>query len=450
MDKNYIIETKNLTKQYGSQKSVADLNIHVQKGRIYGLLGRNGAGKTTTMKMLLGLTKPTSGEVKIWGKSLQGNEKKLLPRIGSLIESPGFYPNLTATENLQIFATLRGIPNRHSIKNTLDLVGLPYKDKKLFSQYSLGMKQRLAIALAVMHDPELLILDEPINGLDPIGIAEVRSFIRELCDTKGKTILISSHMRNIIKTEFLKLKRYSVIKAGIIMTTLSPLLSLFYSTANGGPTWTFDYFMQQVMISNCTLFFPIIIALIAGYIITREYTDDTMKNILTIPIPYKQLLSGKLLILLLLTISFSLIGCVIALVINIIVGFPGVHFGNLLNMFIRVTGANIGIYISVLPIILIFCCSANNFLGGVALAFVYGYFGTFEGTLLNYYPIKASMILVDPTCGAEYGYTYHIFPAFITIVLTFLISMIILANKKKEPGTLTVGKKKKAVRKKGW
>ena len=134
----------------------------------------------------------------------------------------------------------------------------------------------------------------------------------------------------------------------------------------------------------------------------------------------------------------------------IIVGFPGVHFGNLLNMFIRVTGANIGIYISVLPIILIFCCSANNFLGGVALAFVYGYFGTFEGTLLNYYPIKASMILVDPTCGAEYGYTYHIFPAFITIVLTFLISMIILANKKKEPGTLTVGKKKKAVRKKGW
>lgn len=94
MDKNYIIETKNLTKQYGSQKSVADLNIHVQRGRIYGLLGRNGAGKTTTMKMLLGLTKPTSGEVKIWRKSLQGNEKKLLPRIGSLIESPGFYPNL--------------------------------------------------------------------------------------------------------------------------------------------------------------------------------------------------------------------------------------------------------------------------------------------------------------------------------------------------------------------
>ncbi|MCM1156834.1 MAG: ABC transporter ATP-binding protein [Roseburia sp.] len=191
---DYVIETKNLTKQYGTQKSVADLNIHVQKGRIYGLLGRNGAGKTTTMKMLLGLTKPTLGEIKIWGKSLSANEKKLLPRIGSLIESPGFYPNLTATENLQIFATLRGVPNREAIKNALDLVGLPYKDKKLFSQYSLGMKQRLAIALAIMHDPELLILDEPVNGLDPIGIAEVRSFIHNLCKERGKTILISSHI----------------------------------------------------------------------------------------------------------------------------------------------------------------------------------------------------------------------------------------------------------------
>ena len=166
----YVIETKNLTKQYGTQKSVANLNIHVRRGRIYGLLGRNGAGKTTTMKMMLGLAQPTTGE------------------------APGFYPNLTATENLCIFAALRGMPNSHAIKDALDLVGLPYKDKKLFSQYSLGMKQRLAIALAIMHDPELLILDEPINGLDPVGIAEVRSFIRRLCDEKEKTILISSHI----------------------------------------------------------------------------------------------------------------------------------------------------------------------------------------------------------------------------------------------------------------
>lgn len=191
---DYMIETHKLTKKYGKQTSVSDLSIHVRKGRIYGLLGRNGAGKTTTMKMLLGLTSPTSGEIKIFGKPIQGNEKKILPRIGSLIESPGFYPNLTATENLKIFAELRGLNKETGIKGALELVNLPYKDKKLFSQYSLGMKQRLAIALAVMHNPSVLILDEPINGLDPIGIAEVRSFIRELCDARGKTILISSHI----------------------------------------------------------------------------------------------------------------------------------------------------------------------------------------------------------------------------------------------------------------
>ena len=146
------------------------------------------------MKLLLGLTEPTAGEVLLWEKPLRGNEKKVLPRIGSMVEGPGFYPNLTGTENLRIFATLRGVPTANAVENALRLVGLPYRDKKLFSQYSLGMKQRLAIALAVMHDPELLILDEPINGLDPIGIAEVRAFIRELCDQRGKTVLISSHI----------------------------------------------------------------------------------------------------------------------------------------------------------------------------------------------------------------------------------------------------------------
>ena len=189
-----IIETRGLTKRYGDQVSVSNLDLHVQMGRIYGLLGRNGAGKTTTMKMLLGLTAPTSGTVSLFGQPLKGNETRILPRIGSLIESPGFYPNLTGTENLQIFARLRGLKSPNYIKSALELVNLPYRDKKRYAQYSLGMKQRLAIALAVMHDPELLILDEPINGLDPIGIAEVRDFIRALCEERGKTILISSHI----------------------------------------------------------------------------------------------------------------------------------------------------------------------------------------------------------------------------------------------------------------
>lgn len=191
---SYIIETKGLTKRYGDKKSVSNLNLHVRKHSIYGLLGRNGAGKTTTMKMILGLLEPTSGNIKLFGKQFNKNEKRILSRIGCLVESPGFYPNLTGTENLEIFAALRGIPSKKAIKESLELVSLPYKDKKLFSQYSLGMKQRLAIALAIMHDPELLILDEPINGLDPIGIAEVREFIKELCTVRGKTILISSHI----------------------------------------------------------------------------------------------------------------------------------------------------------------------------------------------------------------------------------------------------------------
>ena len=189
-----MIETRELTKRYGSQTSVSRLNLHVRKGRIYGLLGRNGAGKTTTMKMLLGLTEPTSGGVTIFGRPLKGNERRILPHIGSLIESPGFYPNLTGTENLKIFARLRGLRSPSYIQSALSLVNLPYQDKKLYSQYSLGMKQRLAIALAVMHNPELLILDEPTNGLDPIGIAEMRTFIRGLCEKRGKTILISSHI----------------------------------------------------------------------------------------------------------------------------------------------------------------------------------------------------------------------------------------------------------------
>lgn len=192
--KNYIIETKNLTKVYGEQKAVNSVNLHIEKGSIYGLLGRNGAGKTTIMKMILGLTDITNGEVSVFNQNIKGNEKKIYPRIGAIIETPGFYPNLTGTENLEIFAMLRGTAFPNAVKNALEVVGLPYKDKKLFGNYSLGMKQRLGIANAILHDPEVLILDEPTNGLDPIGIAEVRDFIKDLSVKKGKTILISSHI----------------------------------------------------------------------------------------------------------------------------------------------------------------------------------------------------------------------------------------------------------------
>ena len=189
-----VIETSRLTKVYGEQTVVDQVNLHVKTGRIYGLLGRNGAGKTTIMKMILGLTPITSGEVKIFGQDIKGREKRVYPRIGAIIETPGFYPNLTGTENLEIFARLRGTAQPNAVKEALEVVGLPYKDKKAFGKYSLGMKQRLGIANAILHDPELMILDEPINGLDPIGIAEVREFIRNLSKMRGKSILISSHV----------------------------------------------------------------------------------------------------------------------------------------------------------------------------------------------------------------------------------------------------------------
>lgn len=191
---DFLIETKQLKKVFGEQTAVNSVNLHVKKGSIYGLLGRNGAGKTTIMKMILGLTSITSGEVSVFGRNIKGREKQVYPRIGAIIETPGFYPNLTGTENLEIFAKLRGTAAPNAVKNALEIVGLAYKDKKLFSKYSLGMKQRLGIANAILHDPELLILDEPTNGLDPIGIAEMRDFIKNLSVKRGKTILISSHI----------------------------------------------------------------------------------------------------------------------------------------------------------------------------------------------------------------------------------------------------------------
>ena len=194
MKESYAIETRHLTKRYGEQVAVNDVCLHVPKGHIYGLLGRNGAGKTSIMKLILQLMPATSGETLLFGEQVKRRERSVFQRIGAIIETPGFYPNLTGTENLEIFAKLRGTIRPGAVEHALQVVGLPYKDKKLFGEYSLGMKQRLGIANAIMHDPELLILDEPTNGLDPIGIAEVRAFIRSLSEKEGKTILVSSHI----------------------------------------------------------------------------------------------------------------------------------------------------------------------------------------------------------------------------------------------------------------
>lgn len=194
-----IIETENLTKQYGTTTVVDNINLHVPKGKIYGLLGRNGAGKTTAMKMMLQLVYPTGGAIRLFGTDYKEHTHSFYGKIGSIIETPGFYSNLTGYENLKIIAKLRGQLSKDSVQEALRVVGLEKETRKVFADYSLGMKQRLGIAAAIMHEPELLILDEPINGLDPIGISEIRSFLSELSHSKGTTILISSHVLNEIE-----------------------------------------------------------------------------------------------------------------------------------------------------------------------------------------------------------------------------------------------------------
>ncbi len=193
-----IIETNHLTKAYGSFTAVSDLNLHIRKGAVYGFLGPNGAGKSTTMKMFLGLTKPTDGAFHIDKKRFPQNRTAILKKIGSFIESPAFYGNLTGQENLDIIRKILGLP-KESTADALELTGLaPVKDR-LARKYSLGMKQRLGLAGALIGRPPILILDEPTNGLDPVGIHEIRSLIRSLPEKYDCTVLVSSHLLSEIE-----------------------------------------------------------------------------------------------------------------------------------------------------------------------------------------------------------------------------------------------------------
>ena len=189
-----VIETKALCKQYGPHTAVDHVELHVPQGCVYGFIGPNGAGKSTTMKMLLGLIHPTAGRVRLLGQEL--TEKSRLPLLrqtGSLIESPAGYLHLTAQENLEIVADLKGVPHK-DIGRVLDIVHLTQDRNRRVGQYSLGMKQRLGIAMALLGSPKLLILDEPTNGLDPAGIQEMRALIRNMPAATGATVMISSHL----------------------------------------------------------------------------------------------------------------------------------------------------------------------------------------------------------------------------------------------------------------
>lgn len=189
----YIIQTTGLTKKFGKENAVDGLDLQIPKGEIYGFLGPNGAGKTTTIRMLLGLAKPTSGSIQIFQKDLKKEQINILKKVGSLVENPSYYPHLTAYENLETLRKILGV-SKQRIHEVLDIVRLSDVANKKVKGFSLGMKQRLGIAASLLNSPELLILDEPTNGLDPSGIIEIRQLIKRLPSEYGMTILISSHL----------------------------------------------------------------------------------------------------------------------------------------------------------------------------------------------------------------------------------------------------------------
>jgi ABC-type multidrug transport system ATPase subunit len=195
-----IIEVRGLTKEFNEITAVDNLSFTVNEKEVYGFLGQNGAGKSTTIRMLLTLIRPTNGEIKIFGLRLATHRKEILQRAGAIIEKPDLYKYLTAIENLNLFATMSGLKlNRKQLMNKLEKVGLAERAESKIKTYSQGMKQRLGIAVALVHDPDLIILDEPMNGLDPQGIADIRHLINHLSKDLGKTIFISSHLLSEIE-----------------------------------------------------------------------------------------------------------------------------------------------------------------------------------------------------------------------------------------------------------
>ena len=192
--KDVILKTYNITKKYGNQIAVNNVNMTIKKGEIYGFIGQNGAGKTTLIRLITGLIHKTNGDIELLGASSENELNKARTMVGSLIETPSFYNNMTARENLEVSRRIRNIPGNKCVDEVLELVGLKNIEKKKVKNFSLGMKQRLGIANAIMGNPRLLILDEPINGLDPMGIIEIRELLKKINKEKDMTILISSHI----------------------------------------------------------------------------------------------------------------------------------------------------------------------------------------------------------------------------------------------------------------
>ena len=259
-------------------------------------------------------------------------------------------------------------------------------------------------------------------------------------------------MVRIIKTEFYKLKRYHILWAGVALMLLSVLLTLFTSMANDGSVWDFAYLTEQVIKNNMSMIFPMCISLIAGYMISREQTDDTLKNILTVPVSFKRLLTGKLIVCGVLSIVFGLICSLFTVIAELIVGFPGFHFSLILQAVLQITAVNFFLYLAVLPIIIITSRKSGSFLIGVIVAFVYGYGGMFAAgnmTLANIYPITASLGMIHYR-SYDAAVRWNTVTCTVSLAIVVAISVVlILCMKEKEPKQVKK-KVKKAAPKKGW
>ncbi|MCM3741323.1 ATP-binding cassette domain-containing protein [Oceanobacillus luteolus] len=214
----YILRTKNLTKKYKHNYALENVNLNIKQGEIYGFIGQNGAGKSTLLRLITGLAFPTEGTIEWFGNDDPKGLTNAQKRMGALIESPALFPNMSAFENLEIQRIQRGIPGRESIDNILQLVGLMDTKNKKVKNFSMGMKQRLGIGIALLSDPEFLLLDEPINGLDPTGIVELRELIKNINHEKGITVLISSH---ILSELHLLATSFGIIHKGKLMEELT-------------------------------------------------------------------------------------------------------------------------------------------------------------------------------------------------------------------------------------
>ena len=438
---NFVIETKQLTKVYGEQDVVKAVNIHVKKGRIYGLLGRNGAGKTTIMKMILGLTPITSGKVDVFGQDIKGREKQVFPRIGAIIETPGFYPNLTGTENLEIFAKLRGTVGPNAVKKALEVVGLPYKDKKLFSKYSLGMKQRLGIANAILHDPELLILDEPTNGLDPIGIAEMRNFIKELSVERGKTILISSHILSeiallasreerellkLIQTEFLKLHRRKFVWLMLLSAFFMPFLALFYFQHIGKIGIVPVQFYKWTAFSYTPwIILPVVLGILCTMLMYDENQHDMLKQLWIVPVSRMEYFFGKFVIVLSYSILFMLITVLASIAAGVLTGYIVFEWDStlyLLKKCIEIGGLTA---FAILPILAV-AASSKGYILPVCVTLVYTFLG-FILLMINMYlhPLSSmNVIVMRDIPGVVFNQELNLPAAFLCIGLWAIASSV--------------------------